>query len=199
MKEAVPDSGKALTLEEARAAIESKLGRITPVSHTLPWEITRDRDSGALRVAVKVHTSGDFFALLMASALDLAPPAGAPPDDVAHASGRVELWDEVRRSSGIRLRLGGGGGGSGGTGGEVSLELPWDDAARPRLEMARARWTAADCERAARVVLMAAAPRAPGGAVERLVGDGLLPPPPSRTKWTRLVHPSVLIGHVSSL
>ena len=24
------------------------------------------------------------------------------------------------------------------------------------------------------------------------------PPPPSRTKWTRLVHPSVLIGHVSS-
>ena len=25
------------------------------------------------------------------------------------------------------------------------------------------------------------------------------PPPPSRTKWTRLVHPSVLIGHVSSL
>jgi hypothetical protein len=24
-------------------------------------------------------------------------------------------------------------------------------------------------------------------------------PPPSRTKWTRLVHPSVLIGHVSSL
>jgi len=26
----------------------------------------------------------------------------------------------------------------------------------------------------------------------------LPPPPPSRTKWTRLVHPSVLIGHVSS-
>jgi hypothetical protein len=25
------------------------------------------------------------------------------------------------------------------------------------------------------------------------------PPPPSRTKWTRLVHPSVLTGHVSSL
>ena len=25
------------------------------------------------------------------------------------------------------------------------------------------------------------------------------PPPPSRTKWTRLVHPFVLIGHVSSL
>jgi hypothetical protein len=25
------------------------------------------------------------------------------------------------------------------------------------------------------------------------------PSPPSRTKWTRLVHPSVLIGHVSSL
>ena len=25
------------------------------------------------------------------------------------------------------------------------------------------------------------------------------PPPPSRTKWTRPVHPSVLIGHVSSL
>jgi len=25
------------------------------------------------------------------------------------------------------------------------------------------------------------------------------PPPPSRTKWTHLVHPSVLIGHVSSL
>ena len=25
-----------------------------------------------------------------------------------------------------------------------------------------------------------------------------LPPPPSRTKWTRLVHPSVLTGHVSS-
>ena len=24
-------------------------------------------------------------------------------------------------------------------------------------------------------------------------------PPPSRTKWTRLVHPSVLTGHVSSL
>jgi hypothetical protein len=24
------------------------------------------------------------------------------------------------------------------------------------------------------------------------------PPPPSRTKWTRLVHPSVLTGHVSS-
>jgi hypothetical protein len=22
------------------------------------------------------------------------------------------------------------------------------------------------------------------------------PPPPSRTKWTRLIHPSVLIGHV---
>jgi hypothetical protein len=26
-----------------------------------------------------------------------------------------------------------------------------------------------------------------------------LPPPPSRTNWTRLVHPSVLTGHVSSL
>ena len=25
------------------------------------------------------------------------------------------------------------------------------------------------------------------------------PPPPSRTKWTRLVHPSVLIGHVPRL
>ena len=25
------------------------------------------------------------------------------------------------------------------------------------------------------------------------------PAPPSRTKWTRLVHPSVLTGHVSSL
>ena len=25
------------------------------------------------------------------------------------------------------------------------------------------------------------------------------PPPPSRTKWTRLVHPSVLIGHASSI
>ena len=25
------------------------------------------------------------------------------------------------------------------------------------------------------------------------------PPPPSRTKWTRLVHPSVLTGHVSSI
>ena len=28
---------------------------------------------------------------------------------------------------------------------------------------------------------------------------GGAPPSPSRTKWTRLVHPSVLIGHVSSL
>jgi hypothetical protein len=28
---------------------------------------------------------------------------------------------------------------------------------------------------------------------------GPSPPPPSRTKWTRLVHPSVLTGHVSSL
>ena len=27
---------------------------------------------------------------------------------------------------------------------------------------------------------------------------GTAPPPPSRTKWTRLVHPSVLIGHVQS-
>ena len=29
--------------------------------------------------------------------------------------------------------------------------------------------------------------------------DPAPPPPPSRTKWTRLVHPSVLNGHVSSL
>jgi hypothetical protein len=28
---------------------------------------------------------------------------------------------------------------------------------------------------------------------------GRPPPPPSRTKWTRLVHPSLLTGHVSSL
>jgi len=27
---------------------------------------------------------------------------------------------------------------------------------------------------------------------------GTAPPPPSRTKWTRLVHPSVLTGHVQS-
>jgi hypothetical protein len=32
----------------------------------------------------------------------------------------------------------------------------------------------------------------------RAVG-GPSPPPPSRTKWTRLIHPSVLTGHVSSL
>ena len=32
-----------------------------------------------------------------------------------------------------------------------------------------------------------------------LVPGGIrIPPPPSRTKWTRLVHPSVLFGHVSS-
>jgi hypothetical protein len=35
--------------------------------------------------------------------------------------------------------------------------------------------------------------------LSNLARDGLRPPPPSRTKWTRLVHPSVLIGHVSSL
>ena len=35
--------------------------------------------------------------------------------------------------------------------------------------------------------------------VLREVGRGATPPPPSRTKWTRLVHPSVLTGHVSSL
>jgi hypothetical protein len=32
-----------------------------------------------------------------------------------------------------------------------------------------------------------------------LLRQALAPPPPFRTKWTRLVHPSVLIGHVSSL
>jgi hypothetical protein len=30
-----------------------------------------------------------------------------------------------------------------------------------------------------------------------LSADSPTPPPPSRTKWTRLVHPSLLTGHVS--
>ena len=34
---------------------------------------------------------------------------------------------------------------------------------------------------------------------DRVVHTERKVPPPSRTKWTRLVHPSVLIGHVSSL
>ena len=38
----------------------------------------------------------------------------------------------------------------------------------------------------------------PGGAERRRRRCACPPPsPPSRTKWTRLVHPSVLIGHVS--
>ena len=42
-----------------------------------------------------------------------------------------------------------------------------------------------------------------GGLAKKTIGLDLLlrvcpPPPPSRTKWTRLVHPSVLIGHVWS-
>ena len=46
--------------------------------------------------------------------------------------------------------------------------------------------------------------RAAAVAIKEVVDLELLrqqarpPPPPSRTKWTRLVHPSVLIGHVSS-
>jgi hypothetical protein len=36
------------------------------------------------------------------------------------------------------------------------------------------------------------------GAPALQPAGALPPPPPSRTKWTRLVHPSVLIGHVSS-
>jgi hypothetical protein len=49
----------------------------------------------------------------------------------------------------------------------------------------------------------AAAPRAPvprrrpAGALRGQPAAGRrAAPPPSRTKWTRLVHPSVLIGHV---
>ena len=38
-----------------------------------------------------------------------------------------------------------------------------------------------------------------GGAAFGTLRDLVPPPPPSRTKWTRFVHPSVLIGHVSSL
>jgi hypothetical protein len=37
------------------------------------------------------------------------------------------------------------------------------------------------------------------GDVMRGVEEASPPPPPSRTKWTRHVHPSVLTGHVSSL
>ena len=33
----------------------------------------------------------------------------------------------------------------------------------------------------------------------RLTRGNRPPPPLSRTKWTRLVHPSVLTGHVSSI
>ena len=36
----------------------------------------------------------------------------------------------------------------------------------------------------------------PQASAEEYLGDGDSPPPPSRTKWTRLVHPFVLTGHV---
>ena len=38
-----------------------------------------------------------------------------------------------------------------------------------------------------------------GRHLRQEAGLGAGPPPPSRTNWTRLVHPSVLTGHVSSL
>ena len=67
----------------------------------------------------------------------------------------------------------GGGGGGGGGGGEGEGGGAWATIG-PRLE--------------------------PGTALPRLAGgQALPPPPPSRTNWTRLVHPSVLTGHVSSL
>ena len=38
-----------------------------------------------------------------------------------------------------------------------------------------------------------------GNNLKRIIIVISPPPPPSRTKWIRLVHPSVLTGHVSSL
>ena len=49
-----------------------------------------------------------------------------------------------------------------------------------------------------RYAAMQGAVRMPLGGLGRLYFE-VPPPPPSRTKWTRLVYPSVLIGHVSSL
>jgi hypothetical protein len=98
-------------------------------------------------------------------------------------------------------------------------------AARPRGAHAEALAAAADMLRtpprsspakaprktpvpaAAREAAAAEARRPPAGSgpatpdgVRKVMGrPPLPPPPPSRTKWTRLVHPFVLIGHISSL
>ena len=113
-------------------------------------------------------------------------------------------------------------GGRAGTGGDAgawpraggAAEAGWErEGQRPRSALAqRSRFAAAPGGAPARADLSARFAAAGGGhtrlrgfsprglsAARREWAGRASPPPPSRTKWTLLVHPSVLIGHVSSL